>query len=83
MPCKHADKMIINSQEVPCPMRNKLRMGDEYWHIDPTKHKGVRRNTWMDSCEDTNALNAGTCHLTRDNCIAHAKALFSFSEIKD
>ena len=70
----------INGFEVPEPMREKPEIGDHYWCIDPSEDELCDLMCWDGDSYDMNRFKNGLCHLTRDNCIAHAKALFSFSE---
>lgn len=71
----------INGHEVPEPMREKPEKGTEYWYIDPCEYDLCDWSTWENDSIDNNRLKNGVCHLTRENCIIHAKALFSFSEV--
>ena len=71
----------INGHEVPEPMREKPELGTEYYFITSSEKDGTRKDIWCGADDDINRMNNGVCHLTRDNCIAHAKALFSFSEV--
>lgn len=73
----------INGIEVPEPMREKPEYHTTFWHIDSGKDNGVMENIWTDSFYDNRRLARGQCHLTRDNCIIHAKALFSFTQIEE
>lgn len=73
----------IGAFSVPEPMREKPEIGSEYWFVEASCEDGVFMGYWNGAKEDILRLERGQCHLTRDNCIAHAKALFSFSEIKE
>lgn len=73
----------INGHEVPDPMREKPKCDSYYWCIDPDRKNGVSKHVWEDDSADNCRLSKGLCHLTSENCIAHARALFSFSEIKE
>ncbi len=71
----------IGAFSVPEPMREKPEYGTYVWAINVFAEDGVYQVQWCDSKQDAIALKSGSLHLTRDNCIAHAKALFSFSEV--
>lgn len=72
----------IGNYDVPEPMREKPEIGTAYHYIYSGCEDGVTTGYWHNSKHDNNRLKRGDCHLTRDNCIAHAKALFSFSEVE-
>lgn len=72
--------LLINGHDVPEPMREKPEIGTEYWYVDAKLDNGASSFYWDNGRIDNLLLSHGICHLTRDNCIAHAKALFSFSE---
>ena len=71
----------INGHEVQEPMRHYPEIGVQYWYIDTNSGDLCEWVTWQEYDSDKRNLRLGICHLTRDNCIAHAKALFSFSEV--
>lgn len=73
----------IGSFDVLEPMREKPEIGTEYFTVDLTREDGCGKSEWNDDHYDNRWLTLGICHLTREDCIAHAKALFSFSEIKE
>jgi len=70
----------IGAFSVPEPMREKPDMHDPYYVVDLSSEDGISEALWEDSGIENEWLRLGIIHLTRDNCIAHAKALFSFSE---
>jgi len=70
----------INCHEVPEPMREKPDIGAKYWYVDID---GLYEwTTWQDDECDDNRFKNGVCHATKQAAIAHAKALFSFTEVK-
>jgi len=71
----------INGHEVPEPMQVKPDIGAKYWYVDIDELR--QWTTWQDDEYDNNRFKNGVCHATKEAAIAHAKALFSFSEIKD
>jgi len=72
----------INSHEVPEPMREEPDIGTDYFVVSPYSDDGVEGSTWEVCNVDKRFLRFGLCHLTREAAIAHAKALFSFTEVK-
>ena len=72
----------IGKTDVPEPMRVKPKCDSYYWCIDPDRKNGVSKHVWEDDSADNCRLSKGLCHLTSENCIAHAKALFSFTEVE-
>lgn len=73
----------IGNFDIPEPMREKPEIGSEYFYVSCSSPSGIRAEFWHDSETDNRILDRRICHLTRDNCILHARALFSFSEIKE
>lgn len=71
----------INGHEVPEPMREKPDIGAKYWYVDIDELR--QWTTWQDDEYDDNRFKNGVCHATKQAAIDHAKALLSFSEIKD
>lgn len=71
----------IGNYDVPEPMREKPDINNRYWTISPGENDDVTSFRWSDDRVDNNLLRLGLCHQTRENCIVHAKALFSFSEV--
>lgn len=71
----------INGIEVPEPMRDKPEIGTVYYVVDAVEEDGTCERLWADDIWDNWMFNRGQIHLTRENCIIHAKALFSFSEV--
>ena len=71
----------INGHEVPEPMREKPEIGSKYWYVDIDELR--QWTTWQDDEYDNNRFKNGVCHATKEAAISHAKALFSFSEIKE
>jgi len=71
----------INGHEVPEPMREKPEIGTKYWYVDIDEL--YQWTTWQDDEYDNLLLSRGLCHATEEAAIAHAKALFSFTEIKE
>jgi hypothetical protein len=72
----------INGHEVQEPMRHYPEIGIQYWYIETNSGDLCEWSTWQGYDSDKRKFRLGICHLTRDNCMAHAKALFSFTEVK-
>ena len=68
----------IGKYDVSEPMREKPEIGSKYWYIDIDNL--CEWTTWQDDEWDNHRFKLGICHLTRENCIIHAKALFSFTQ---
>lgn len=71
----------IGNYDVPEPMRDKPDYCAPYWYIDTAADEGVAEGCWTEAKTDYLRLTKNVCHLTRENCIIHAKALFSFTEV--
>ncbi len=73
--------VAINNIEVPCPVREKLKVGDKYWIPDVKCPDGYLydSDTWDGYVLDMSRLKAGVIHLTKESAIAHAEALLSFT----
>ena len=72
----------IGNYDVPEPMQEQPEFGQLYWFVDCSYESGVCAVVWSGDNYDYCRFTSGFCHLTRENCIIHAKALFSFSEVK-
>jgi len=72
----------INGHEVPEPMREKPEIESRYWFVDPVLDDFTHDYYWADDETDNLLLSRGLCHTTKEAAIAHAKALFSFTEMK-
>lgn len=65
---------------VPEPMREKPEIGATYYVVDAIEEDGGCERLWADDNWDNLMFSRGQCHLTRENCIIHAKALFSLTQ---
>ena len=72
----------IGNYDVPEPMREKPEMYSTYYFIRLDVKGGYLRDVWANEVTDNRRLEAGICQATESGIIAHAKALFSFSEVK-
>ena len=73
----------INGFEVPEPVREPLPVGSEYFVADPSVSTYYIRYVWLDDRTDQTFLKRGIMHLTKEAAIQHAKALLSFTEVKN
>lgn len=77
-----AQEMItIGDVSFPKPESEPLEYDTEYWATDPTNQHYTTHapNHWHDDRIDRRYLRRGLVHLTRENAIAHAKALIKLS----
>ena len=72
----------IGIHQIPEPMREKPEMYSTYYFIRLDVKGGYLRDVWANEVTDNRRLEAGICQATESGIIAHAKALFSFSEVK-
>ncbi len=72
----------IGSFDVPEPMREKPEYKTTYWTADPVYVDLVCHGVWLESCRDLKLFKLGICHATKEAAQLHAKALFSFTEVK-
>lgn len=70
----------INGHEVPEPMREKPEVGTHYFFVYASERFYDRQSWTNDDCDNFRLIN-GLCHTTKEAAIAHAKALFSFTEV--
>ena len=75
----------INGFEVPEPEREPLPIGTMYWspYICTVSTNLVVGNYWGSHTVDNDLLNAGLVHLTKEAAELHAKALLSFTQLKE
>lgn len=71
----------INGHEVPEPVRETLKRGEQYWVADPTSAISFQR--WCDCASDRRWLADGLIHLTRKAAQTHVEALLSFTRKDD
>ena len=73
----------INGFEVPEPASDALNIGDKYFTADPVIPTYHREYVWWGDSADMEFLKRGIVHLTKEAAIQHAKALLSFTEVKN
>lgn len=70
--------IAINGNECPAPILwDSLPDGTEFWIADPTRHDGeyTRYLVWDGQSCDVQHLQRGLVHLSKENAVAHAKAI--------
>ncbi len=74
----------INGYDVPEPMRVKPEHNGKYYYVDLDIYGGGVNHDYYESHDlDLIRLGRGICHETEQAALIHAKALFSFSELKE
>ena len=74
----------INGFEVPEPERKPLKKGMHYWVPNIyRKEDQADRNTWTSPESDGRILDLNLIHLTKEAAELHAKALLSFTQLKE
>ena len=73
----------INGHEVPAPYRGEMKRGQEYFVVSLSSSVGRSTFMWHGDNYDHIAMKHGLVHLTEDAAEIHAKALLSFTEVKE
>ena len=71
--------ITINGHKIVAPVRS-LNVGDKFWFVDVSLVDYVGSYKFRGDLLGDRLLKRGLCHLTKENAIAHAKALLSFTE---
>lgn len=73
--------ITVGDVSFPKPESEPLENGTEYWVAEPSyKHYTSHgANIWADDDLDKNYFRRSLVHLSRENAIAHAKALIKLS----
>lgn len=75
-----AQEMItIDDVSFPKPESEPLKKGTEYWVADPTFCHYALAGHWVGDKLDKLALSRGLLHKSKEDAIAHAKALIRLS----
>lgn len=77
------DVIKINGFEVPAPLKVAPKIGTAYSYANPSLEDFHITYTWDNDDFDKRLLQKGLIHLTKEAAIAHAKALLSFTQIKE
>lgn len=73
------EMITIGDVSFPKPESESLKAGEEHWVADPTHINYTFKYDWYaDELQEQN-LNRGFLHRSRENAIAHAKALIKLS----
>lgn len=75
------EMITIGDVSFPKPVREPLENGTEYWVAElPSQHYTTQGpNRWVNDYLDRRYLRRGLVHLSKENAIAHAKALIKLS----
>ena len=73
----------INGHDVPAPERVAPPSDTRYWVPQMTAQKPCDIFRWDGGVMDMRHLTRGLVHLTEEAAVAHAKALLSFTEVRD
>lgn len=75
------ETITIGDVSFPKPESNPLKDGTEYWVAEPAyqHYIAIRPSRWAGDDLDRRFLHRGLVHLTKENAIAHAKALIKLS----
>lgn len=74
-----SEMVTIGDVSFPKPESKPLKDGDEFWVADPTYTNYSVRGQWVGDKLDKLALSRGLLHKSKENAIAHAKALIKLS----
>lgn len=71
----------IGDVSFPKPETKPLEMNTEYWVADPISSNFTAQNPskWENDTQDNRFLSRGFIHLSKENAIAHSKALIKLS----
>lgn len=72
----------INGNLINAPIKDKLKSGDDYWFVNILTYAKVYESVWENDSIDNSRLDRGLIHLTKEDALAHANALLSFTENK-
>ena len=73
------EMVVVGDVSFPKAELEPLKDDDEYWVADPTCIYYALSSRWAGDKLDKWALSRGVLHLSRENAIAHAKALIKLS----
>jgi hypothetical protein len=71
------ETVTINGIEVPSPVREPLKDGEQYWFVASELATPVSASEWSGDSFDGRMLERGLMHRTRDAALAHFKALIT------
>lgn len=70
--------ILVNGVEVPEPVREQLKNGQEYWLADPSAY-GDSSFTWTGKIYELEWFKNGLIHMTRDAAQLHVEAMLKSS----
>lgn len=79
--CTKPKTFFINGIELALPERVAPSILTVYYLADITIQTLYYKHVWNNDFGDTQYLSRGLVHLTKENAIAHAKALLSLMEV--
>lgn len=68
---------IVNRYSINSPIIDKPDCGTTYFVADPVDDELFLSSIWDDDAYDNLLFDRGLCHLSRENAIAHAKAMIN------
>lgn len=74
-----SEMITIGDVSFPKPELKPLKDGDKYWVADPAFIHYALASQWKGDKLDKLALNRGLLHKSKEDAIAHAKALIKLS----
>ena len=72
--------ITVNGIEVPEPIREEPKMGEEFFFVDLSVSTLTLHFLWENDAYDRDWLKKGLIHSTKEAAIAHAKALLAPSQ---
>lgn len=76
--------ILINGIEVPEPLISAPKVGISYCYLSlGHREHSVYESRWNDDIADHRILKRGLIHLTKEAAETHARALLSFTEVRE
>lgn len=72
--------ITVNGIEVPEPIRETPKIGDQYYLAYPVSSSEFVSYFWTNAREEKMWIEKGLLHLTKEAAIAHAKAMIAPSQ---
>lgn len=73
------ETLSINGHEVPCPVREPMEVGTEYWRVALEAPGLCAMKIWGEDQYDALYLERRIAHIRVSDCEKHAEALLSFT----
>lgn len=74
--------ITVNGIEVPEPIRETPKIGDQYYLAYPVSSSEFVRYFWANVPEEKSWIEKGLLHFTKEAAIAHAQAMIAPSQRK-